>query len=42
MFLTNGTKLRSVEVARIEHFSDSALVSCLRENSLQFLEVVII
>lgn len=42
MFMTNGTKLRSIEVTRIRDLSDDILASWLRRNSLQFLEVVII
>jgi len=42
MFLTNATKLQSIEITRIRDLSDDILASWLRRNPLQFLKVVII
>ena len=41
MFFTNATKLRSIEIIRIQGLSDDILASWLNRNPLQLLEVVI-
>lgn len=41
MFFTNATKLRRVEIIRIQGLSDDILASWLKRNPLQLLEVVI-
>jgi len=41
MFFTNATKLRRIEIIRIQGLSDDILASWLKRNPLQFLEVVI-
>ena len=40
LFMTNATKLRSVEIIRIRDLTDDIFASWLRKNPLQFLEVV--
>jgi len=41
MFFTNATKLRRIEIIRIQGLSDDILASWLKRNPLQLLEVVI-
>lgn len=41
MFFTNATKLRRIEIIRIQGLSDDILSSWLKRNPLQLLEVVI-
>ncbi|KDR06887.1 uncharacterized protein LOC110840421 isoform X2 [Zootermopsis nevadensis] len=42
MFMTNGTKLRSIEITRIQNLKDDDLAYWLRRYSLHFLEVLIL